>query len=199
MSLEHKALHIAILAPDDARSAIVTAGLAAAGFQKLEAIADGPDLSLRLLQLEPDVLVVDIASPNEADFQRYCTACRALARPTVMMVERTDRDMMDAAIAAGVGAYSVDGLQPKKLPTLVALAVSRFKADHQLRTELDQARSALADRKLVDRAKGLVMLRRGLSEPEAYALMRSTAMKSNQKLVEVAQSVLSADALLIEG
>jgi two-component system, response regulator / RNA-binding antiterminator len=199
IALHQKALRIAIIAPEPARREILRAGLTVGGFDQLVDVALDGDLSAQLLLLSPDVLLMDVPMEDGGQFASYCAACRALGKPAVMLVDRSDRDMMAAAVEAGVGAYSVDGLRPERLPALVELALSRFDADLKVRLELEKARGALADRKTIERAKGLVMVRRGLSEPEAYALMRSTAMKSNQKLVEVAQSVLSADALLIEG
>ena len=113
-----------------------------------------------------------------------------------MFVDRCDTDMIETAVAAGVGSFVVDGLQKQRIKATLDLAVSRFRALSKLREELERARAALDERKVVERAKGILMQERSLSEAAAYALLRRAAMNENRRLTEVAQSVVTAARLL---
>jgi len=121
---------------------------------------------------------------------------RVVRRPVAMFVDRSDSDMIRAAVESGVGAYVVDGLRKERVKAVVDMAVSRFKAFNDLREELDQAKQALGDRKVVERAKGILMKERGLTEEAAYALLRKAAMTDNKRVVEIAQAVITAAGLL---
>jgi response regulator NasT len=114
-----------------------------------------------------------------------------------MFVDQSDRTMIQAAIEAGVSAYVVDGLRKERIKPIVEMAVSRFEAFDRLRRERDTAQAKLADRKVIERAKGLLMKRKGLGEEEAYGLMRQAAMKQNRKIADIAQSVITAFELEI--
>jgi response regulator NasT len=121
---------------------------------------------------------------------------RVVRRPVAMFVDRSDSDMIKAAVESGVGAYVVDGLKKERVKAVVDMAVSRFNAFNDLREELDRARQALDERKVVERAKGILMKERGLSEEAAYALLRKAAMSDNKRVVEIAQAVITAAGLL---
>ena len=120
---------------------------------------------------------------------------RVVERPVAVFVDRSDVATMQAAIDAGVSAYVVDGLKPERVRTIVDMAVMRFNAYTRMRRELEEARTALADRKTIDKAKGLLMTRRGLSEADAYALLRRTAMNEKKRMVEIAQAIITAAEL----
>ncbi|MCY1554345.1 putative transcriptional regulatory protein pdtaR [compost metagenome] len=113
-----------------------------------------------------------------------------------MFVDRSDGAMIEKSVEAGVSAYVVDGLRKERIKPILDMAISRFNAFAKLRQELAEVRSELEDRKLIDRAKGILMKTRGISEADAYALLRSTAMNQNRKLVEIAQSLITAADLL---
>ena len=117
---------------------------------------------------------------------------RVVRRPVAMFVDQTDTASIQAAIEAGVSAYIVDGLKKQRVKHIIDMCISRFNAFSRLQSELDQARSPLAERKLIDRAKGVLMKAKNLTEEDAYALMRRTAMNENKKIAEIAQSVLTA-------
>jgi response regulator NasT len=121
---------------------------------------------------------------------------RALAKPIAMFVDQSDEAMIGAAIDAGVSAYVVDGLRKERVKPVLELAVRRFNAFSRMQAELDEARTALADRKTIDKAKAILMASRGLAEPEAYALLRTTAMNQGRRIVEVAEALITASALL---
>ncbi len=121
---------------------------------------------------------------------------RALAKPIAMFVDQSDDSMIGAAIDAGVSAYVVDGLRKERVKPILDLAIRRFNAFARMQTELDDARTQLADRKTIDRAKAILMASRGLSEPDAYALLRTTAMNQGKKMVDVAAALITASDLL---
>ena len=121
---------------------------------------------------------------------------RALARPIAMFVDQSEPEATLAAVDAGVSAYVVDGLAKQRIKPILDLAVRRFAAFSRLQTELAEATSALADRQTIDRAKAILMRRRGLAEPAAYALLRSHAMTSNRRIAEVAEAIVTSDALM---
>jgi response regulator NasT len=149
-----------------------------------------------LRQAEPDVLIVDLDLPDRDTIEQLRVATRERPRPIVMFVDQSDTEAMRAAVGAGVSAYVVDGLKPGRVKAILDVAVARFQEFDRLRRELDLAKTSLAERKLIDRAKGILMRARGLGEEEAYNLLRSKAMKEQKKVGEIAQSVITAAELL---
>jgi response regulator NasT len=123
---------------------------------------------------------------------------RAVRRPVAMFVDRSDSESIAAAVEAGVSAYVVDGLKQERIKPILDMAISRFNAFARLARELQEARDELESRKIIDRAKRLLMTRRRMSEEEAYALLRKTAMNKNRRIVEIAQSLVTAADLLGE-
>ena len=121
---------------------------------------------------------------------------RVVKRPIAMFVDQSDTASIQASVDAGVSAYIVDGLKKERIKYILDLTISRFNAFAKLQDELDRAKTALEDRKVIDRAKGILMKAKALSEEQAYALMRKTAMNENKKIVEIAQSVVTAADLL---
>jgi response regulator NasT len=149
-----------------------------------------------LRQAEPDVLIVDLDLPDRDTIEQLRVATRERPRPIVMFVDQSDTEAMRAAVGAGVSAYVVDGLKPGRVKAILDVAVARFQEFDRLRRELDLAKTSLAERKLIDRAKGILMRARGFGEEEAYNLLRSKAMKEQKKVGEIAQSVITAAELL---
>jgi response regulator NasT len=149
-----------------------------------------------LRQADPDVLILALDLPDRDTIEQLRAAGRERPRPVVMFVDRSDNDAAKAAVAAGVSAYVVDGLAANRVKPILDTAVARFKEFESLRRELDSAKASLAERKLIDRAKGILMSARGISEDDAYNLLRSKAMNEQKKLVEIAQSVITAAELL---
>ncbi|MGO6902282.1 ANTAR domain-containing response regulator [Rhizobium ruizarguesonis] len=147
--------------------------------------------------LMPDVIIIDIENPNRDMMEHLFQLTRTVSRPIAMFVDRSDTASIEAAVDAGVSAYIVDGLKKERVKPILDMAVSRFNAFNRLRRELADARSALEERKLIERAKGILMKMRGLSEEEAFALLRQTAMNEKKKMSEIAQSVVTAAGLLM--
>ncbi len=160
-------------------------------------VASGPGYLLDLLrQAEPDVLIVDLDLPDRDMIEQLRVATRERPRPIVMFVDQSNDEAMKAAVSAGVSAYVVDGLKASRVKPILDVAVARFQEFENLRRELDIAKASLAERKLIDRAKGILMRVRGLSEEDAYNLLRSKAMNEQRKIAEIAQSVITASELL---
>lgn len=189
-------MRIAIIDESAGRSAIIQEGLKEAGLTDAVVISEREGLLARLEALAPEVVLIDLKSPSRDVLEEYFAMSRALARPIAMFVDQSDEQSTAAAVDAGVSAYIVDGLAKHRIKSVLELAVSRFHAFARLQDELQQARDALTDRMSIDRAKSILMARRGIAEPDAYALLRSHAMNSNRQIAEVAQSIVTAHDLL---
>jgi two-component system, response regulator / RNA-binding antiterminator len=147
-------------------------------------------------RLQPDVIVIDLENPNRDLLESMFQLSRSVKRPIAMFVDRSDKGMIEAAIDAGVSAYVVDGLRQERVKPILDMAISRFNAFSRMARELEEARSELEGRKVIDRAKGILMKSRGIGEDEAYRLLRKTAMSQNRKIAEIAQSLVLAAGLL---
>ena len=149
-----------------------------------------------LERMAPDVVLMDLGNPSRDTLEEMLVISRALAKPIAMFVDQSDDSMIGAAIDAGISAYVVDGLRKERVKPILDLAIRRFNAFARMQSELDDARTQLADRKTIDRAKAIIMAQRGLSEPDAYALLRTSAMNQGKKMVEVAAALITASDLL---
>ena len=190
------ALKIAIVDESPIRSAILEDGLREAGFTQVERIAETRNLLTRIYALDPDVILIDLENPSRDMLEQMFQMSRAVKRPVAMFVDQSDAASIQAAVDAGVSAYIVGGLKKERVTNILDLCISRFNAFSRLQSELDRAKDALEERKVIDRAKGILMKARKLTEEDAYALMRKTAMNENKKIVEIAKSVLTAAELL---
>ncbi len=189
-------LHILIVDQNVMRAAILEDGLREAGYRRVTIVRDMQNLMRRIVDNDPDVIFIDLENPNRDVLEQMFQVSRCVSRPIAMFVDRSDTDMIAAAVDAGVGAYVVDGLKKERIKAVLDMAVSRFNAFSKLREELEHARAALDERKLVERAKGILMNSKGMSEEAAYALLRKAAMNENRRISEVAQSVVTAARLL---
>jgi response regulator NasT len=189
-------LHILIVDQNVMRASILEDGLREAGYTKVTVARDMQNLMRRIVDTDPDVIFIDLENPNRDVLEQMFQVSRSVSRPIAMFVDRSDTDMIAAAVDAGVGAYVVDGLRKERIKAVLDMAVSRFNAFSKLRDELDRAKAALDERKVVERAKGILMKERRLTEEAAYALLRKAAMNENRRISEVAQSVVTAARLL---
>ena len=187
---------IVIVDESPIRAAILEEGLREAGFTSVAHIREMHSLLARIYALDPDVIVIDLENPSRDVLEQMFQVSRAVRRPVAMFVDQSDTASIQASVDAGVSAYIVDGLKKERLKPILDLCISRFNAFAKLQNELERARSALEDRKVIDRAKGILMRMKGLTEDEAYVLLRSTAMREKKKIGEIAQSVLTASELL---
>jgi response regulator NasT len=147
-------------------------------------------------RLRPDAVIVDSDSPSRDTLEHLALLSERNPKPVVVFSEDGGDDPMRHAMAAGVSAYVVAGLQPQRVAPVLRVAIARFEQDRQLRAELSEARAQLSQRKVIDRAKGLLMKRQGLDEEAAYALLRKTAMDKGLKLADLAQRLVDAADLL---
>ncbi len=191
-----KPLHILVIDPNRIRASIIEEGLSEAGHQHVTILGEVPELMRRIVEIDPDVIFIDLENPNRDQLEHMLAVSRAARRPVAMFVDRTDQASMEAAIEAGVSAYIVDGLRKERVKSILDVAVLRFKAFDRLQRQLDTAQSQLAERGTIERAKGILMRNRGMSEAEAYAALRKTAMNQSRRIVEVAESLLLAEDLL---
>ena len=190
------ALRIAIIDESGLRATILEEGLREAGFDDIEVVSPHRGFVARLERMAPDVVLMNLGNPSRDSLEEMLAVSRALARPIAMFVDQSDEGMIGAAIDAGVSAYVVDGLRKDRIKPILDLAIRRFNAYSRLQTELDEARTELAERKTIDRAKTILMDSRKLTEPEAYALLRSTAMRQGRRIAEVADALITAAGLL---
>lgn len=190
------ALKILVIDETPIRRAILEAGLKEAGFANVTTLDSANGLVEQIYKLDPDVVLIDLENPSRDVLEQMFQVSRAVRRPIAMFVEQSDKATIEAAIDAGVSAYIVDGLKKERVKPILEMTVSRFRAFERLRTELEETKSALKERKIVEKAKGILMKSRGLDEDEAYALLRKAAMGQGKRLVDVAEGLISTFELL---
>ncbi|HLH12587.1 MAG TPA: ANTAR domain-containing protein [Methylovirgula sp.] len=191
-------MNVLVIDENRIRASIIEAGLSEAG-HNVTLICDINGIARRIAEINPDVIVIDLGNPNRDMLENMFQLSRAVKRPVAMFVDRSDLASIEAAVDAGVSAYVVDGLKKERVKTVLDVAISRFNAYSKLARELEEARGELENRKLIERAKGILMRSRGLSEEAAYALLRKTAMNQNRKIADIAQSLITAAGLLESG
>lgn len=189
-------MRIVIVDDSGLRATVLQEGLREAGYDDIHVVPPQSGFVARIERMAPDVVLMDLGSPSRDTLEEMLAVSRALARPIAMFVDQSDDVMIGAAIDAGVSAYVVDGLRKERVKPVLDLAIRRFNAFARMQAELDEARTALAERKTIDRAKAILMNTRNMSEPDAYTLLRSTAMNQNRRIVDVAEALITASSLL---
>ena len=189
-------MRIAIIDTSTTRAAIISDGLREAGLTDLVIIDHATGLAAQIERAAPEVVLINLENPSRDMLEDFFAMSRALARPIAMFVDQSDAESTSAAVDAGVSAYVVDGLAKQRIKPVLDLAIRRFQAFSRLQAELAEARTALADRQAIDRAKAILMKRKGLDEPAAYALLRNHAMRSNRRIAEVAEAIVTSEALM---
>lgn len=189
-------MRIAIIDTSSTRAVIMSDGLREAGLDDLVVIDATRPLVAQIQTAAPEVVLINLENPSRDVLEDYFAMSRALDRPIAIFVDQSDAEATGAAIDAGVSAYVVDGLSKQRIKPVLELAVRRFQAFSRLQRELDEARSALAERATVDRAKAILMKRRSIDEPAAYALLRGQAMRTNRRIAEIAEAIVTSEALM---
>ncbi|WP_373635800.1 ANTAR domain-containing response regulator [Yoonia sp. SS1-5] len=189
-------IKIVVVEPDRTRAVEIIDALHEGGWSDVTVLAETTALARRLTEIDPDLVLIDLAHPSRDTLEQLSVASDARGRPVAMFVDRSDDEMTKAAIAAGLSAYVVGGLQKARIKPVLETAIARFQMMSQMRSELDAAKQALEDRKTLDRAKGIMMRAKGISEDEAYQLLRKTAMDQGRKVIDVAQALVTASELL---
>ncbi len=178
------------------RAAALQAGLVEAGYEIVASLPADLDLPEQIARLQPDMIIVDAESDARDVLEHIVVATRDERRPIVMFTEDDKQSSMDAAMEAGVSAYIVAGLKPERIKPVLSVAMARFRKEQKLLHELADTKHKLAERKVIDRAKGLLMSRHGMTEEQAYQRLRTMAMNKNLKLAEIAQRILDVEDLL---
>ncbi len=189
-------LTVVVVEQNQERAFAIVDALKEAGDVDVTVISNVSGLARRIATHSPDVVLIDIDNPSRDMLEELTVASGPLERPVAMFVSGAAGGLAKAAVEAGVSAYVVDGLQAERIKPVIDTAIARFQVLRQMRTELAETRRALEERKVIDRAKGLLMKAKGVSEEEAYALLRKTAMNQNRRVADVAEALVTATGLL---
>lgn len=189
-------LTILVIDENAIRASLIEQGLRMAGHTHVTVVHELHGVARIIERMAPDVIVIDIENPNRDMLDSLFLLSRSVKRPIAMFVDRSDRASIEAAVEAGVSAYVVDGLKQERIKPILDMAISRFNAFSRMARELEEAKTELENRKVIDRAKSILMRSRGLDEQAAYKLLRTTAMNQNRKIIDIAQSLVMAAGLL---
>lgn len=190
-------LNVLVIDESRARAGDICAGLALAGYRVAAILADSANLSAEVERFRPDVILIDTDSPSRDTLENLAVVHRDMPRPVVMFTKDEDREAIQDALRAGVSAYIVDGLAPRRIKPILDVARARFDDTQALRREVESLSQKLSDRKLIDKAKGILMKARGLDEDAAYHAMRKLAMERGHSLARVARDISEMAALLL--
>ena len=189
-------LKILVVEPDQLKAREIIDALVDGGWLDVTVIGSAEALERTLKQQDPDIILIDLANPDRDTLEHLSLVSNARNRPVAMFVDHTDEAMTQAAVMAGLSAYVVNGLQKDRIKPVLQTAIVRFRMIAKMQSELAAAKTALSDRKTIDRAKGILMLARKISEDEAYNLLRKTAMDQGRKVIDVATALVTAADLL---
>ncbi len=189
-------LSIIVVERDRDRALKIVDGLIASGDHVVTVIAEETGLARRIAEQNPDIVLIDVANPSRDVLEDLALASGPMERPVAMFVDRSDEHLTRAAIEAGMSAYVVDGLQPDRIKPILDAAIARFHLFSKMRAELAATKAALEDRKIIDRAKAILMKARGIDEEAAYALLRKTAMDQKRRMADISQQLVMAAGLL---
>ncbi|KGJ01886.1 response regulator receiver and ANTAR domain protein [Paracoccus halophilus] len=192
----HKKLLIVVVEPDSDRAKSIVDGLRQAGDHEIRVMAEQAGLARQVASLQPDVVLIDMANPSRDVLEELALASGPSERPVAMFTDSTDEQLTRSAIEAGISAYVVDGLRPERIKPILDAAIARFHIMQRIKAELAATRAALEERKVIDRAKAVLMKVRGIDEEAAYALLRKAAMDQGKRLAEIAQQLVMAAGLL---
>ncbi|MDE2435921.1 MAG: ANTAR domain-containing protein [Sphingomonadales bacterium] len=189
-------MRIAIVDESASRAAVIREGLDAIDDCEIFVLTERRGLVAEIAGIAPDIVLIDLGNPSRDVLEEYFAVSRALARPIAMFVDESDAEAISASIDAGVSSYVVDGLAAHRIRPILDLAVRRFNAFAKLQADLDEAQGKLAERECIDRAKRILMESRKITEPQAYAELRTAAMDQSRRIAEIAQAVVTAHKLL---
>ena len=191
-----KGLSIVVVERDRQRALMIVDGLREAGAFEVFVIGEEIGLARRIAERNPDLVLIDAGNPSRDVLEDLTLASAPMERPVAMFVDQSDAALTQAAIEAGVSAYVVDGLRAERIKPILDAAIARFHMMQKMRVELAETKRALEERKVIDRAKGILMRARGIGEEEAYGLLRKAAMDQGKKIADMAQALVMATDLL---
>ena len=180
---------------DSSRTGMLVESLTGAGFEVASRISCNDDILTGIQNCEPDVLVIDMESPDDTIFNQLVEINSQCPKPIVFFADKGESGVIKKAVKAGVSAFIVDGLTARRIKPVVELAIERFKEMQSLYKELTETRTNLEERKIIERAKGILMSRKNISEETAYNSLRKLAMEQNKKLIDVARSMIELSEL----
>jgi response regulator NasT len=189
-------LTVVVVEQNQERAFQIVDALKESGDADVFVIGNVSGLARQIATHSPDVVLIDIDNPSRDMLEELTVASGPLERPVAMFVSGAAGGLAKAAVEAGMSAYVVDGLQADRIKPVLDIAIARFQMLRQMRAELEETRRALEERKLIDRATGLIMKAKGIQEDEAYALLRKTAMNQNRRVADVAEALVTASGLL---
>lgn len=192
----NKRLTVVVVEPDPERAQPIVDGLREVGDHDIRIISEETGLARHVAELKPDVVLIDLANPSRDILEQLALASGPDQRPVAMFVDRSDEHLTRSAIEAGVSAYVVGGLKPERIKPILDAAIARFHMFQRMRTELEATRAALEERKIIDRAKSVLMKARNIDEETAYQLLRKTAMDQGKRVADIAQQLVTAAGLL---
>jgi len=178
------------------RAEVLQQALMRAGYEVVAYVPSTFDLHRQASALQPDIIIIDTDSPDRDTIENICVVSRDQPRPVVMFTHDGDGEKIRAATLAGVSAYVVDGMSGERIRPILDAAVARFEQFQALKREFDDIEEKLADRKVIERAKGILMKSHGLSEDDAYRALRKQAMQNNARLAEVARQLIAVAGLI---
>ena len=196
MTLETKLLSIMLVDELPERSEIIKKILEKAGHRIVARASSKADLTSLVNHYHPDIIIIDMESPDRDTLEHMRTISADRPRPIVMFTNDEDSQTIRRAVKAGVTAYIVDGLQPRRVMPILEIAIARFNEFQTIKLELEKTKNSLEERKLVERAKGILMKQSRYDEESAYKSMRKLAMDRNMKLSDLARSIIAAAELL---
>jgi len=191
-----KKLNVTIVDDDSGRSIILERALKDAGYNVVAILSSNDNLLLHIEKIQPDMIIVDLDSPSRDSLESMRIVTQHNPKPIVMFTNDTDDSMINEAINAGVSAYVVDGFNEKRIKPIMDVAIARFREFQALRNELKKTRNSLEERKIMDKAKGIIMEQRNCNEADAYKVLRNLSMENNKRIVEVAEQIISITGAL---
>ncbi|HZP11451.1 MAG TPA: ANTAR domain-containing protein [Nevskiaceae bacterium] len=196
MHRKSKGFRVMLVDDEAERSRMLEEALTAQGHRVVARVDSRADLVPAVEQSQPEIVLIDVDAPARETLDSLGQMHRSRPRPVVLFAARSDAETTRRAVQAGVSAYIVDGLQAKRITAVLEVAIARFEMHQAMRSELDRARSRLSDSRDIEKAKGLLMKRRGIDEETAFALLRRMAMDRQQKLGELARALIAAADVL---
>lgn len=189
-------LNVMLVDSSAERRAVLKQALLVSGYSVQVELDTYESLNDRVNEYQPDVIIIDMDSPGRDMLEHMRVISSERPKPIVMFAEQSDSSTIEQAVKAGVSAYVVDGLNPSRVKPIIDVAIARFREFHSLKQELHETKSKLAERKIIDKAKGILMRRRDMTEDEAYKALRKMAMDKNMRLVQAAENLIAISELL---
>ena len=191
-----KQLQVSIVDDDSSRAIILEKALEDAGYKVIAVLSSSDNLLMHIERESPDVIIVDLESPNRDSLESMRIVTQHNPKPIVMFTNDADDSMISEAINAGVSAYVVDGFNESRIKPIMNVAIARFREFQALRSELEKTKSTLEERKIIEKAKGIVLAQRQCNEDEAYKVLRQLSMDNNKRIINIAEQIVSITDVL---